>query len=76
MKWVYEKRKYILFLALAVWMGLIFGFSHQKAAQSSEISGTITYRVAEGINEVFALDWEEETLKGYAKAWQLSLIHI
>ena len=70
MIWMYEKRKWILLLAAIGWMALIFGFSQQKAEQSSEVSGSITYRVAEGISEAFSLEWEEDTLLGYAEAWQ------
>lgn len=63
------KRMVWLFLAFA-WMILIFSFSHQKAEESSEISGTLTYRMAEGINEAFSMDWKEETLIQYAAEWE------
>ncbi len=57
-----------LWLAAAIlWMALVFGFSHQKAAESSEISGSVTYRMAEGVNRVFGLGWEEEALTRYAQ---------
>ena len=70
MTWKNEKRKYLLFAAAAAWMIMIFCFSHQKAEQSSEVSGTVTYRMAEGVNKVFKLNWEEKTLLKYAEDWQ------
>lgn len=70
MTWRNEKKRYLWLVAAVAWMGLIFAFSHQKAEQSGEISGTITYRMAEGVNEVFGLDWEEEALAEYAEEWQ------
>lgn len=65
----YKSRKFWLIAAL-LWMVLIFSFSHQKAEESGEVSGTLSYRIAEGINTVFSLDWDEETLLQYAKEWE------
>ncbi len=66
-----NKKKRRLWLAAAViWMALIFAFSHQKAEQSGEVSGTITYRMAEGVSEVFGLNWREEALTEHAEEWQ------
>lgn len=65
-----EKRRYFLAAAAILWMAIIFAFSQQKAEQSGQVSGTITYRMAEGINEAFSLEWEEDTLLWYAQAWQ------
>ena len=43
----------ILGIMLAVWMIIIFWFSNQPAAESSEISGTISYRLVEDTDEIF-----------------------
>lgn len=62
----YKSRCFWLFAAI-LWMALIFHFSNQKAAESSEISGSLTYRLAEGINSVFGLEWSGETLEEAAE---------
>ena len=59
--------RWIWLIAAVVWMALIFHFSNQKADASSQISGSMTYRMAEGVNHIFHLDWEEEILLQYAK---------
>lgn len=65
-----HKRRIIwLFLAI-FWMILIFCFSHQKADDSGALSGSLSYRLAEEINLVLGLDWEEETLLQYATEWE------
>ena len=55
-------------LAAILWMALIFHFSGQKASQSSEVSGSITYRMAKAANHLFDLGWDGETLERYAGA--------
>ncbi len=64
------KSRYLWLAAAVFWMALIFHFSAQKAAESSEISGSLTYRMTEGVNELFRLDWNGETLIKYAKVWE------
>ena len=47
--------------ALAVWMAVIFLFSAQPSAESSEISGSLSYRLVDEAAEVFHLklsEWE------------------
>ena len=60
-------RKYAWLAAALIWMAIIFYFSNQPAAQSGEISGTLTYRMADGANRLFHLDWSKETLAEAAK---------
>ena len=61
----------ILWLILAVlWMGLIFRFSGQRAQVSSELSGSISYRMAVRAEEWFSFGWEEDALLQYTKAWE------
>ena len=60
------KRSIWLVLAI-LWMALIFSFSHQKAEASSEISGSLTYRITEKVNEVFDFNWDEERMTLYAE---------
>lgn len=43
----------ILGIMLAGWMLTIFLFSNQPATESSEISGTISYRLVEDTDEIF-----------------------
>ncbi len=45
--------------ALAVWMAVIFLFSTQPSAQSSEISGSLSYRLVDEAAEVFHLKLSE-----------------
>lgn len=61
----------IIFLVLAFsWMAVIFSFSHQKAVNSGQLSGSISYRAAQKVNSVFSLDWDEENLLHYAGMWE------
>lgn len=69
MKRIYKSRC-LWILAAMVWMVLIFWFSNQKAETSSEISGSLTYRMAERVNDTLHLDWDEDTLVQYAKKWE------
>ena len=69
MRKIYKNR--MLWLAAAIfWMILIFWFSNQKAEDSSEISGSLTYRMAESVNDTMHLDWDADTLVQYAKKWE------
>ena len=43
----------ILGIMLAGWMIIIFWFYNQPATESSEISGTISYRLVEDTDEIF-----------------------
>lgn len=67
MKTGYRGRR-IWLAAAAAWMILIFCFSHQKADDSSEVSGTLAYQVVEGIDRAAGFAWEEETRILYARA--------
>lgn len=69
MKSVNYRRRCALFFAAALWMALIFCLSSQKAAESGELSGTLSYRMAKGINSLFSLGWEEETLLLCQERW-------
>lgn len=65
-KITYKSRR-LWFLAAVFWMLLIFHFSDQKAVVSGKTSGRLTGRIAEGINEVFHLDWEKDTVEAFAE---------
>ena len=43
----------ILGIMLICWMFIIFWFSNQPATESSEISGTISYRLVEDTDDIF-----------------------
>ena len=60
------KSRYLWLTAAVVWMFVIFGFSSQKAEESSEISGTLVYHIVEGVNGIAHLNWKEEILLKYA----------
>ncbi len=59
-------QRYLWIAAAVFWMASIFYFSNQKAVQSSEISGSLTYRMAEEVNHIFKLAWEKKTVLKYA----------
>lgn len=65
-----NKRKYIWIAAVLCWMLVIFRFSAQPAEESGEISGSLTYQMAEFVNHAFHLDWEEQILLQYAEEWE------
>lgn len=65
-----KKKRYLWLIAVIAWMALIFAFSHQKAEQSEIVSGSLTYQIAEGMSEIFALNWEEKALIEHAEKWQ------
>lgn len=76
MKFKREKAKAIkiLWLLLAVfWMALIFRFSGQRAQVSGELSGSISYRMAERAEEWFSFGWGEDELLHYGAAWEYPL---
>jgi VanZ family protein len=51
-----EKRKIITLVIVLVWMAVIFLMSNQPAEESSEISGSVSYRVVDIANTVFLWD--------------------
>lgn len=69
MKKIYKSRV-LLFAAAVFWMILIFCFSNQRAEISSEISGSLTYRIAEFMSHALHLDWDGNTLVQYAREWE------
>lgn len=61
----------IFWILLAVfWMAVIFRFSGQRAQVSSEISGSLSYRLAGRVSEWCSFGWGEETLLRYADLWE------
>ena len=52
---------------LAVCMGIIFWFSAQPSAESSEMSGSLAYRIVADYNEVFHRGYSEGTIELYAE---------
>lgn len=56
------RKKRLLFLAAAVWLILIFCFSSQEADDSSEVSGTIAYKLVEKTDALLDFEWGEEEL--------------
>lgn len=61
----------IFWILLAVfWMAIIFRFSGQKAQVSSEISSSLSYRLAKQAEGWFSFGWGEETLLHYANIWE------
>ena len=67
MRKITYKSRCLWLLAAVFWMLLIFHFSDQKAVVSGKTSGRLTGRIAEGINEVFHLDWEKDTVEAFAE---------
>lgn len=61
-------KKWIFLAAAAFWMVMIFSLSHQKAQQSNEISGGITYRAAEAAGKL--LGWDDARMEHYGKIWE------
>ena len=64
-----QKRKnsrYVWLAAAVIWMAVIFGFSSQKADDSSEISGTLAYQIVEGVNSAANFGWKEDLMRQYA----------
>lgn len=48
-------------------MLLIFHFSNQEAAESGSMSGSLTGRIAEGINGILRLDMDKESIETLAE---------
>lgn len=63
------KKRGMLLLAV-VWMALIFFMSAQVADDSGALSGSVTWYIIEGINWIFARDWDAATVLMYAKMWE------
>lgn len=61
------KSRYLWFLAAIFWMLLIFHLSDQEAVESGKMSGRLTGRIAEGINDMFHLEWEQESIEAFAE---------
>lgn len=51
---------------LAAWMAVIFWFSDQPAVESSEMSGSVAYRLVETCSAMFGLDLPEDAMETYA----------
>ncbi len=66
MKETGHKSRYFWLAAAVIWMVVIFGFSSQKADQSSEISGTLVYQIVESVSRAAHLDWKDEMILSYA----------
>ncbi len=45
-----------------LWMILIFSFSAQPDTESAQVSGSVSYRIVSGVNDVFRLKQSEEEL--------------
>ena len=62
----------ILGIMLAGWMIIIFWFSNQPATESSEISGTISYRLVEDTDEIF--NWGLTTIRKAAHMTEYAIL--
>lgn len=51
---------------LAFWMAVIFWFSAQPAEESTEMSGSVAYRLVETCSVMFGLDLTEDAMEIYA----------
>lgn len=54
-------------LLLVAWMLVIFWFSNQPATASSEMSGSVAYRLVETCNRIFQMGFSEDRLEIYAQ---------
>lgn len=52
---------------LLVWLSVIFLFSAQPAAESEEVSGSVSYRVVAACNRIFDKDMTEAVVLSWAK---------
>lgn len=66
MKKIRHKSRYLWFLLAVFWMLLIFHFSDQEAVTSGKMSGGLTGCIAEGINDIFHLNWEKASIESFA----------
>ena len=55
--WIYRG---ITGALLLLWMMIIFGFSAQTAAQSDEVSSSVSVHMIETANEMFELGFTQE----------------
>ncbi len=58
----------VTMLFLLGWMAVIFWFSDQPAQESSEMSGSVSYRFVEACSNLFGLGFSEDTTEAYAAA--------
>ncbi len=66
-------RKWATGLLLALWMAVIFIFSHQVAEESARSSQTVAYQIVSWQNQVFQLEKGEEELVAQADSMQFSI---
>lgn len=64
-------KKLLTGLLVLIWMGTIFAFSAQSAAESSQTSQSVSYRIAEWQNRLFGQEKTEEELLEQAEGMQL-----
>ncbi|MCI9174984.1 MAG: VanZ family protein [Lachnospiraceae bacterium] len=64
-------KKILTGLLVLGWMGIIFAFSAQNAAESSQTSQSLSYRIAEWQNRLFGQEKTEEELLEQAEGMQL-----
>ena len=64
MKWLF---RIVSTAAVILWMCLVFGFSGQKAEQSTGLSTRVSIDIVETVNEIGHQNWSEETVTDYAK---------
>ncbi len=57
-----KKKQLIWLLLMILWMAVIFYYSHQPAAESSEISGSICYKIVSAINKICSQNWSDAQL--------------
>lgn len=62
--WIYRG---ITGALLLLWMMIIFGFSAQTAAQSDEVSSSVSVHMIETANEMFELGLTQEQIGWYAQ---------
>ena len=61
-----NKRR-VLLIPLLLWMILIFCFSAQKAEESGQISGTLSYQLVKTANHFFALGYDTDKMEQMAE---------
>lgn len=68
-----ERRWWSLAAALGIflWMLVIFCFSAQPDTESAEVSGRVTYRIVEGVNDALHLELTEKQITERAEAIEL-----
>lgn len=63
--------KNITGILVIFWMLIIFAFSAQPAPESSQLSGSVAYKIAEWKNDLFRLDKTKAELYEQAESMQL-----